>query len=188
MTVKRRVVFAATRPENALGALVTLANDIVDVLQASGMGPGLARVSDVEGRDVYGRVVADAPTSGTVGSVTIDQALALLSAGTTFALTATVLDFLGQPASVPVTWVSGNPAVATVDETTGVVTAIAPGTASIVASAGGVNSSPRNVTVQATDYSAKSVVMTPTSVVLTMAPSGALAATVSPSTLELTAP
>jgi hypothetical protein len=61
-----------------------------------------------------------------------------LSVGDTLRLTATPLDAVGSPLTVrPVVWSSAAPNVATVNTTTGLVTAVAPGTTAISAIGGG---------------------------------------------------
>jgi uncharacterized protein YjdB len=74
-----------------------------------------------------------------VGSVTVALAASSISVGQTTTATATVRDagnvvLTGRP----VTWTSSTPAVATVNATTGVVTAVGPGLASIVATSEGI--------------------------------------------------
>ncbi|MDQ6635471.1 MAG: Ig-like domain-containing protein, partial [Gemmatimonadota bacterium] len=73
-----------------------------------------------------------------VASVAVSPASKGLAVGTTTTLAATVTDANGATVTDRVvTWSSNNTAVATVDATTGVVTAVAPGSATISASAGG---------------------------------------------------
>jgi hypothetical protein len=81
------------------------------------------------------RTVRVDPPSGAV--VRPDGAVRL-EVGAALALAAVALDPAGQPlAARAPTWTSETPAVATVNATTGVVTAVAPGTTRITASVGG---------------------------------------------------
>ena len=76
-----------------------------------------------------------APTKVTVSPT----ATALPSLGDTVRLTATVLDQHGEPMpKVAVVWSSGDPSVASVEHTSGLVTAVANGTATVTATADSV--------------------------------------------------
>ncbi len=70
----------------------------------------------------------------------------LTQVGGTVQLSAGVTDALGEPVATEVTWTSSNPAAATVSAS-GLVTAVADGSADITATAGGVTSSAVTVTV-----------------------------------------
>jgi uncharacterized protein YjdB/PKD repeat protein len=71
-------------------------------------------------------------------SVDVTPAAATVGVGTTRQLTATPRDADGSPAPRPVTWSSGDEAIATVSAE-GLVTGVAPGTATITAEADGVS-------------------------------------------------
>lgn len=72
-----------------------------------------------------------------VASVSVQPANAALTVGATLALTALPKDATGAPLDRVVTWSSDNPAVASIISTSGVVTAVAPGSATITAQSGG---------------------------------------------------
>jgi len=89
-------------------------------------------------------------TGGTVvevGSVTVTPPQASVMPGATVQLEASVFDWDGEPADVPVAWASSNPDVATVDAE-GLVTGVSPGSVTIRATAGGVDGT-ADVTVSA---------------------------------------
>ncbi len=67
-----------------------------------------------------------------LGTLKLSQTAANLTVDETLQLTAEAYDIHGDPPTDPVVWLSSAPAVATVDAT-GLVTAVAPGTATIVA-------------------------------------------------------
>ena len=81
------------------------------------------------------------PANSVVTSITVSPATSTLqSLGETVQLTATVRDQSGQAMSgVSIWWTSGDPAVATVEASTGLVTAVANGTATATATAGSVS-------------------------------------------------
>ena len=81
-----------------------------------------------------------------VVSVTVAGTVPILSVGGTAQLTATARDASGNPVLATVIWTSSNPAVATVSST-GLITAVTPGTAVITASSGLVSSTGVNVVV-----------------------------------------
>jgi hypothetical protein len=79
-------------------------------------------------------VYVSAPVQYPNGWIDVAPATATLKAGATQALTATVRDVVGRTLTgQTVTWSTGNAAAATVDVNTGVVTAVADGTAIITA-------------------------------------------------------
>ncbi|HEY8310573.1 MAG TPA: Ig-like domain-containing protein, partial [Gemmatimonadaceae bacterium] len=95
-----------------------------------------------------------------VTSVTVSPTAPSVTVGQTQQMTATTTDINGQPLSGrSVTWASDNSAVASVDPSTGVVTAVAAGTANITATSEGVTSSPAVVTV--TNVAVATVEVTP---------------------------
>ncbi|HXI19997.1 MAG TPA: Ig-like domain-containing protein, partial [Gemmatimonadales bacterium] len=73
-----------------------------------------------------------------VASVGINPPSATLAPGATLALTAVVKDAQGNPLTRTVTWVSANPGIGSVDAS-GLLTAQAPGTVTITATARGVS-------------------------------------------------
>ena len=106
----------------------------------------------------------------TLNSITIDPTSAnLIVGGATQQLTASTFDQSGNPITATVTWTSSNSAIAKVS-TTGLVTAVAAGTASITASNGTVKSAPTTITV--TKLVPKTITISPTSVALTVAGTG----------------
>jgi glucose/arabinose dehydrogenase len=87
-------------------------------------------------------LAGDVPINATLGSFTVRVAPAAdtLQVGGTGALTATIVDANGSPVVQPVVWATLNPGTATVASTgdkTAQVTAVAPGTTSVIASFGG---------------------------------------------------
>lgn len=85
-----------------------------------------------------------------VSSVTINEGAQSIERGNTFTFSATVLPADASDPSL--TWASDNTSVATVNETTGEVTAVEVGTAHITATADGVTSVAVTVTVFKLDY------------------------------------
>jgi hypothetical protein len=81
-----------------------------------------------------------------VATVVIQQADVGLAPGGTAPLTARALDAAGSPVSAAIAWSSSDGSIATVDAS-GVVTALALGSAQITAAAGGVTSAPVSVWV-----------------------------------------
>ena len=78
-------------------------------------------------------------TNTPVASVVVQPGTVDVAVGGQYQLAATVLDAAQNPLTGrPVSWVSGTPAVATVDNS-GLVTAVAPGSATITATAGGIS-------------------------------------------------
>ena len=85
-----------------------------------------------------------------VSSVTINEGAQSIERGNTFIFSATVLPVDASDPSL--TWASDNTAIATVNETTGEVTAVEVGTAHITATADGVTSATVTVTVFKLDF------------------------------------
>jgi uncharacterized protein YjdB len=116
----------------------------VATVDASGtvtaVGKGAAEIiaTSVENPAIAGQsTLAVAPRVSSV-SVTLGAASIMLGTPTTAsAITRDVADSVLTDR--PVTWSSSNPAIATVDPLTGAVTAVAPGTASIVATSEGIS-------------------------------------------------
>lgn len=112
-------------------------------------------------------------TARAVAAVVIAPRDTPLAAGQTATFTAAVTDAQGNPnADHPLTWTSRTPAVATVT-LAGVVTAVAPGTSYLVATAGGVSDS---VLVTVSAIPVASVVVTPASDTLTAGDTATFAA------------
>ena len=108
------------------------------------VGAGTATITATsEGKSASATVTVPAP----VASVLVTPATASIVAGQTTTLTAQPRDSAGAALSRPVAWTSSNQAVATVS-TSGVVTAVAPGTATITATSEG-KSGTATVTVPA---------------------------------------
>ena len=120
----------------------------------------------------------DDPTAVTqpvaVATVTVSPGSQTLVVGATATLTATLADAAGNPITGrPITWVSNNPAVATVTSS-GVVTAIAEGVARIDGSSGGKYGA-ANIVVNRT--SVARIDITPATLSLSKGETGALSAT-----------
>src|SRR5439155_967388 len=99
-------------------------------------------------------------TSSTVASVSVSPASATLSLGATQQLAASLKDASGSPLSGHiVTWATSNGPVATVDAT-GLVTAVAPGTATITATSEGQSGTS---TVTVSNVPVASVTLSPAS-------------------------
>src|SRR6266571_8641390 len=94
-------------------------------------------------------------TCPVVGSVVVAPPTASVAAGQTVQLTGTPLDVAGNPlAGFAVSWLSDNTAAATVDGSTGLVTGVAPGSATITAASGGqIGTSAITVTATAANQS-----------------------------------
>ncbi len=128
------------------GRTVTWASDrtsVATVIAATGVvtavAPGTARITASSGGR-SGSAVVTVPVIP-VASIAITPASATLLPGETLRLTARTLDAQGRTLTGrAVAWIGGAPAVATID-TAGVVTAIAPGTAVMVASSEGARAS-----------------------------------------------
>ncbi len=115
---------------------------IASVTQAglvTGVGSGTTTIAaTVEGQTARAQITV---TPAAVASVSVNPRAPSLEVGGTVRLTAAVSDSRGQPlSSRPVAWQSGNPSVATVSAE-GVVRAVGPGSANIVARSGGQSAS-----------------------------------------------
>jgi trimeric autotransporter adhesin len=117
--------------------------------QVTGVRAGASTITaTIEGRSATASVTVEAPPPVPVASVTISPTSATLQVGGTRQFTATAHAADGTPLpDRPITWTSSAPAVATVSAT-GLVTAVAPGQATITASAEG-QSATASVTVEA---------------------------------------
>ncbi len=142
---------AVAAVDPATGVVTAVRNGTTTVVAAVGAKQGSATI-----------IVAQR-----VASIAITPATTTLTAlGATQALTAAVTDPNGHDvAGATVTWSSSDPAVASVDPATGVVTAVAGGAATITASSGAVEST-AHVTVNPVANVA-SVVVSPSSATLT---------------------
>jgi Bacterial surface proteins containing Ig-like domains len=110
-----------------------------------------------------------------VATVTVSAPSTSVVVGGTIALTATTRDASGTVLTGRgVAWSSGTPAVATVNATTGVVTAVAPGSSTITATSEGKSGS---VTITVSLVPVATVTVTPSALPLTVGQTGALAAT-----------
>lgn len=109
-----------------------------------------------------------------VASVSVQPASAALTVGATFALTALAKDATGAPLDRVVTWSSDDPAVASVS-TSGVVTAVAPGSATITARSDGKSGTAAVVVSRA---AVSSVSIAPANASLAVGGTVALASTV----------
>ncbi len=125
----RPVTWESTAP----GVATVNANGLV-----TAVAPGTATIrATSEGRTGTSTITVTAPPPAPVASVTVTPPTASVQTGGTVQLTATPRDAAGNPlAGRQVTWESTAPAVATVDAN-GLVTAVAPGTATIRATSEG---------------------------------------------------
>jgi hypothetical protein len=107
-----------------------------------GVRPGTAAITatglDVMSAPVVVTVVAEGDE---VASIAVMPAGGRILAGETLRFQAAVFNALGQPLAVPVSWRSSNTLVARIDSA-GLATGVAPGSASITATANGVDSAP----------------------------------------------
>ena len=155
----------------------TSSNDLVATVSRSGVvtgvAPGSATITATsEGKTGTASVTVNAVP---VATVSVQPGTANLVVGQTSVLLATVTDANGTVVTDrPITWSSSNPLVATVS-TTGVVTAVAPGSATVSASAGGKSGS---AGVVVTLVPVGSVVVTPPTKSLVVGTTTTLAATV----------
>lgn len=115
----------------------------------TGVSPGTATITATsEGKSGSASITVTAPSPVPVASVVVAPSTATLDVGGTTTLTATTLDASGKPLTGRVVdWTSSDPGVATVSST-GVVTGVAAGTATITASSEG-KSGTATVTVTA---------------------------------------
>jgi hypothetical protein len=164
-SVGKQQSFAATA-ETAAGAPVTgvtftwssSATSVATVAsdgQITGLvtatGPGTANITatatNTAGTSIKSSV-ATITVTPTIASITISPTTATIAHGATQQYTATALDASGNAISgVQFAWFTSYAAIATIDQN-GLATGVAPGTVTIQASAGGVNSSPATLTVQ----------------------------------------
>lgn len=158
----------------------TSSNNAVATVSASGLvtgvGAGTATIAATSG-SVSGTatVTVTAASPPIVASVVVTPATAGINVGATAQLTATPKDLLGNVLSGAVTWTSGNNAIASVSAN-GLVTGVAPGTATITATVGGVSAT-ATITVTALPAPVASVVVTPSSASITVGNTTQLAAT-----------
>jgi len=130
------------------GRTVTWSSDDDDVASVSSTGKVLALsagqatiTATSEGKSATARITVVAPVS----SISVEPESTSVVVGNTVTLVATALDGAGDPLSGrPFTWASSNTAVATVNSA-GVVTGVAPGTATISATSGGKTGSAKVV-------------------------------------------
>lgn len=142
ITVGRRVTFRAT-PLDANNlplagrAILWTSSDpaiatVSSVGEVVGLGVGAARIrATVEGKFAEGAIVVQ-PVP--VATVTIAPSNPTMSVGQTLGMTAIMRDAAGNVLTRDVTWASTNPSVATINANTGMLTAVASGTASVTAS------------------------------------------------------
>lgn len=133
-------------------AVVSVSNDG----EVAGVSPGVGTVQAVASGQTATAVIV--VTTIPVASVRLTPAVDTLAVGGTRQLTATPLDSIGATLTArDVAWTSRDPGVASVSST-GLVTAVAPGTATVVATVEG-RAATASVLVRATRVSA--VVLTP---------------------------
>jgi trimeric autotransporter adhesin len=102
----------------------------------TGVAAGTATISAKSGAATGTSAITVTPPP--VQSVTVSPSTLSLTQGQTGSLSATVVDVTGATVSSPsVAWSSKDPAIATVDPNTGVVTAVAVGSTTIDATSGG---------------------------------------------------
>lgn len=187
LTVNQTRTFAAT-PEDAnnqplSGRTVTWSSDntaIATVDPSTGLvtavAAGTANIIATSETKTGSAVVT---VTDPVTSVTVSPTAPSITVGQTQQMTATTTDINGQPLSGrTVTWASDNSAVASVDPSTGIVTAVAAGTANVTASSEGVTSSPAVVTV--TNVPVATVDVTPANPSISAGTSETVALTATP--------
>ena len=138
----------------------------------TGTSAGIATVrAQVDGASgIASIIVSDAP----VASVQVSPGSAQLTVGSSSQFTATALDASGGVITGrPVTWSSSNAAVATVS-TSGLVSALAPGSVQLTATVGGVDGT---ATITVTSVAVASVAVTPASASVVVGGTVQLAAT-----------
>lgn len=112
----------------------------------TGVAPGTANITVTAGSITSPAAIVTVPTPP-VASITLNPTSANMVAGDTEQFTATAKDSNGNTLSgVTFTWASSNTSAATVNSS-GLVTAVAAGSANITAASGGITSSPAAVTV-----------------------------------------
>jgi hypothetical protein len=137
VTVEARDQFGAVFSPGAVSwsSSATAVATVVDG-QVTGVGPGTASIRATVGT-VVGElaVTVNAPVLTTLS---VSASITSLQPGQTTTAVAAGTDQLGRPLTPSgVTWASSAPTIATVDATTGRITAVAAGPVSITASAGG---------------------------------------------------
>jgi uncharacterized protein YjdB len=179
-----QVTIIATARDSIGGALsgrtITFASDaptIASVDPASGLVTALAAGTANIRATSEGKTSSPVPvTIASVASVTLSATSANLVVGATTSLTATPKDAGGNPLTGRViTWATDNPSVATVNASTGLITAIAAGTANITATCETKTSAPAVVTV--TNVPVATVDLSATSVNLVVGATTSLTAT-----------
>lgn len=111
-----------------------------------GMGGGTQNTNGTSGAGGSGVVILSCLTTPVLTTINISPSAATLAVGSAGQqLTATTLDQAGNSIAATLIWVSSNTSVATVNSS-GLVTVIAVGSASITASSGGVTSTPSAIT------------------------------------------
>ncbi|MCK9306262.1 MAG: Ig-like domain-containing protein, partial [Methanoculleus sp.] len=134
------------------GAFTALAKGTADVTAAAGDVSGSAAVT----------VSAEEPV---LANIEVAPTAATLAVNDTEAFTATALDQFGSKMTgVVVTWASSDPTVGTIDED-GLFTALAGGTTTVIATAGGVTGT-APVTVNAKEPALGKVMVSPSAVTL----------------------
>jgi trimeric autotransporter adhesin len=153
---------------DASGALVpdaevtwTVQDPTIVSVSAAGVVTGLKLGTSQVAANALGKsgLATVTVTTTPVASVVVQPGAVDVQVGKTYQLVASVLDAAQNPLSGrPVNWTSGTPAVATVNSNTGLVTAIAPGTTRITATAGGVSG---NATVTVSPVPVATVSLSP---------------------------
>ena len=141
----------------------------------TGVGAGTAVITaTIEGKSASSTVTVSAVPQGQIATVTISPSSATVNVAWTTNLTATARNSNGNIISgVTFTWSSSNASIATVSST-GVVTGVAPGTATIYAIAGGKTGT-ASITVQLAPVDR--VVITPSNPTVNLGQTAQLTAT-----------
>lgn len=168
---------ATVTPDNATDKTVTWSTSNAEVAtvengKVTAVKSGTATITAKAGEESASCAVT---VTTPVQSVTLDQTSVTLEEGKTLKITATI-----NPADADdkdITWSTSNAAVASVEN--GVITAVAEGTATIAASAGGKSASCK-VTVQKKVIPVSSVTLNKTTLSIAKDQSEALTATVAP--------
>lgn len=174
----------ATRNANGVtitGRAVTWSssNVLVAVVSAggvvTGVAPGTATITAACGGNSASASVTVSPPP--VATVTVSPAAKTLNVGQTTVLTASVRDATGATLTDrAVVWSTNNAAVASVSQA-GVVTALAPGTATVTATSEGKSGAAAITVATPPPAPVASVAIQPTSLTLTVGGTGALSAT-----------
>jgi serine/threonine protein kinase/uncharacterized protein YjdB len=117
--------------------------DIVDVDSASGLVTGIAAgeatiTADVAGKQATAQIVIAARPSGPIARIVVAPARLRIVEGKKQQLTANLVDSANAPVVGAVTWQVEDTTIASVDSTSGNVTARKAGRTNVVASSGGV--------------------------------------------------